>query len=780
MYYKHDKNNQIVDIPGYVAEKVNVELHGQGDFISVVLNTVDALVTVLDTEGRVLLFNKACENLTGYTFDEVKGKPFWDLFILPEEIEDVQALQQVILDKYAQFPLHHTNHWKSRDGKQYLIDWSNSVLLDRDGKIRFIVSTGIDVTQKIAARRALEQSESKFRNLIDFARDAIFLCEVTEEGGLSNFIDVNQEACRRLGYTRQEFRQLSPQTIGVLEEDVRQHVLDAFAETGSITFTVSVLAKDGRAVPFEFNSCTIDVNGKTLCMAVGREISERLRVEAQLRESEERYRRLVELSPDAIYIIQDGEIVFANSATAKLLRARNAADVIGLPLTKILHPQSPEPSSDQLKIAYRPEQGSPFIEKTFICIDGSTVAVEVTSSLHTFRGRPAIQGIARNITDKKKMEQEVLKMQKLQSVGKLAGSIAHEYNNLLTVILGNLSVARMCGHLDSKALEILQDMEAAAVDARELTQRLLTFARGGQPVKQPVNLRDLLFKACNNILNQEHINSVLHVPGDLLAVEADEGQLKQVICNIVSNAVQAMPDGGRVDISAENVCSSRLPQLPLPTGQYVKIAISDEGPGIPADRLHHVFDPFYSTKPDGSGLGLATAYSIIKKHGGHLTVESECGKGATFLLVLPAIPSPDSDKNEENNELQGSGRVLLMDDEEAVRKTAAELIRLLGYQVTLAADGEEALQLWNEARSAGFPFDLAVLDLVVKRGTGGKATVAALLDLDPNVRAVVSSGYSGDPVMAEYSKYGFCGCVPKPYTIEQLGKALKLAMQARK
>jgi PAS domain S-box-containing protein len=649
MRNRGELKNEIVDIPAFVAEKVSEELHQQAGFIHTVLNTIYTLVTVLDRQGRILLFNNACETLTGYTFHDVKGKPIWG-FIPPEEKAGVERVVQEIETGTAQYPIHHVNHWLSREGSKYLIAWSNSVLKNSEGHVQYVVCTGINITEQV-------------------------------------------------------------------------------------------------------------------------------RVEKELRESEERSRLLVELSPDSILLHQNGKIVFANPATARMLGAESVEDILGLEYINFIQPEYQKEFHARTKSIYDTGLPSPFMQKKYLRIDGGIIDIEVTGSLSSFQGKPAIQLIIRDITERKKLEQDTLTADKLQSVGNLAGAIAHEFNNLLTVILGNLSVARMYGNQHEKGAGVLYEAEQAAQQARELTQRLLTFARGGQPVKQPVDLRKLIFKSCNAILSEEFITCRVNVAGDLYTVEADEGQIVHAISNIVVNGVQAMPGGGKIDISAENYSTSKFPGPPLKFGRYVKITIVDEGHGIAECQLCSIFDPFYSTKPESSGLGLPTAHSIIKKHGGHLMVESVVGKGATFTIYLPAGNSK-VEKEEKEMLLVGSGWILLMDDEASVRRTAKEMLRLLGYDVIEAADGQEALRLYREASAAGQQIDLAILDLVVKDGLGGKETMESLRLLDSNIKVLVSSGYSNDPVMSDYEKYGFSGCVPKPYAIEQLGHALRLALQA--
>ncbi|MDW7650674.1 MAG: PAS domain S-box protein [Bacillota bacterium] len=755
-------------IPGKLAEKVNETLHQQGYFISTVLNTLDALVLVMDKEGRVVLFNRACESLSGYSFDEVKGRYGCDLFLLPEEEGEVCRILQRLLSG-EDVPVTHTNHWVTKDGRYRLISWSNSSLTDCEGNVQFLVCTGIDITEREETKTALSESESRFQSLFDNADDAIFLCEVLPDGSLSNYVDVNQAACDKLGYTREEFKSLSPLTITVTDNAKRLQTIEEFGKKDSVFFDLEFLAKDGRQIPFEFNAYAMNGKQRGKAIAIGRDITERRQAEDALRENEERYRKLVEMSPDAILLHQYGNVVYANEATARLLDMKNSAALLGLPVMELLHPDLREVAQRRIRNLLETGGINAPMEQIMLRRDGSPVHVEVTSSLFMYNGDEAFQVIIRDITQRKEMEQERVKASKLKSIGRFAGSIAHDFNNILTVILGNLSLARFYMGKSEKADNLFREMELAADQARELTQRLLTFARGGQPLKQPTDLRKLLIKAAGQLIEEEKIVCSLRLYEELFTVDADEGLLFQAVSNIVINAAQAMPDGGVITIKAENVLND-IPHS-LEDGAYVKITISDRGPGIARENLVNIFEPFFTTKTDSNGLGLATAYSIIRNHAGILTVESNLSKGASFHMYLPAILSSELPEQREDLNI-GHGKILVMDDEPSLRNTVTEILTLLGYDVQTSSNGEEAIRRYHEAKKAGSPFRAVLLDLIVADGMGGQQALEKLREYDPDVRAIVSSGYSNDPVMSNYQAYGFAGCVPKPYGIEKLGQVL--------
>ncbi len=381
--------------------------------------------------------------------------------------------------------------------------------------------------------------------------------------------------------------------------------------------------------------------------------------------------------------------------------------------------------------------------------------------------------VFRDTTDKKRMEEELLKAEKLQSVGVLAGGLAHDFNNLLTAILGNISMARMYIDSRSKASHRLTDAEAASRRATELTHQLLTFAKGGAPVRQAVSIGDIVREAANFALHGTPVLSEFSLPEGLWTVEVDAGQMSQVFHNLIINAVQAMPKGGTVFFTAENVALADNDVPTLDAGNYVRIVVRDTGPGIPEEHRPRIFEPYFTTKQQGSGLGLASVYSIVKKHDGHITVSSDLSSGTTFEIYLPALRNEAASLPVEPDLVtRGRGKILIMDDEKIVRELSGEMLRALGYDVEFAGNGAEALERYRRALEEKSPFHAVIMDLTIPGGMGGKETIQKLRELDPEVRAIVSSGYSNDPIMAEYRKYGFRGVIVKPYNIVHFSRTI--------
>jgi CheY-like chemotaxis protein/anti-sigma regulatory factor (Ser/Thr protein kinase) len=318
---------------------------------------------------------------------------------------------------------------------------------------------------------------------------------------------------------------------------------------------------------------------------------------------------------------------------------------------------------------------------------------------------------------------------------------------------------------------------------------LLTFSKGGTPVKETISTSELLESSTKLVLSGSNVKCELVVPDGLWHIEADKGQLNQVISNLIINSDQAMPKGGNIKIRAENINVAEKDLLPLQKGSYVKITVEDYGTGISQEHLQRIFDPYFTTKQKGSGLGLATAYSIVKRHDGHITVESETGVGTTFHIYLPAsqkelpkepvtkqangLDNKHLEKKDIGKPAASKGRILIMDDEDTIRTLLCKRLRILKYEVEAVGEGSEAIRLYKSASGAGKPFDLVIMDLTVPGGMGGKETIKKLLEINPDVKAIVSSGYANNPIMTNHKKYGFRGVLAKPYGIHELDETIQ-------
>lgn len=372
----------------------------------------------------------------------------------------------------------------------------------------------------------------------------------------------------------------------------------------------------------------------------------------------------------------------------------------------------------------------------------------------------------------------------MESIGTLAGGIAHDFNNLLTGIMGNISLAKRSVETGEteKTSSRLVEAEKASLRAKDLTQQLLTFASGGLPIMETISITELLKEVTNFALRGSNVRGEFSLPDDLWLVDMDKGQMNQVVTNLVINADEAMPEGGILNINAMNTVVRERSVLPLVKGKYVKITIEDHGVGIPKEHLDRIFEPYFTTKQKGSGLGLATTYSIILKHDGYITAESSPTVGTNFHIYLPASKKRIPTRKEVPIEvpITGKGKVLIMDDEEIIRDLLHDELIDVGYEVLLANDGAEAIKQYTKAKESGKPYDAVILDLTVPGAMGGKEVIKKLLEIDPNVKAIVSSGYSTDPIMSDFKKYGFSGIAPKPYKVEELEKTLRDLLGGKK
>lgn len=465
-------------------------------------------------------------------------------------------------------------------------------------------------------------------------------------------------------------------------------------------------------------------------------------------------------------LTRDGVIVGANPAALAL---------IGLPEEKLLASRLTDLFFGQDREIVRElivtcGGAQPAPEDRHLTIEGRQILAKI---LPVRNSSGELIAMLTDISDRLRMEAQIRYAEKMEAVGLLAGGIAHDFNNVLTAILGNISLAKLHLRPGDKAYEKLTEAERGVFRARDLTHQLLPFSPGGAPVRRVVSLDTTVRKSCLSVIESSKVGCDVSVQDGLWRVEADLLQIRQVITNLMLNAIQATPPDGRIEVSAENVLLAEEGPLSLNPGKYVKISVRDSGSGIPEEHLGKIFDPYFTTKETGKGLGLATAYSIVHKHQGCITAESVKDDGTTLRIFLPATDREYSTEEETEEQIyEGRGRILVMDDEEQVRNVVGQMLACLGYQAVFAADGDEAIQLYADAAESGSFFDAVILDLTVPGGMGGKETISVLLRIDPNVKAIVSSGYSNDPIMSVYEESGFFGVLEKPYRLNELSDVL--------
>ena len=613
----------------------------------------------------------------------------------------------------------------------------------------------------------LEKSRDKFSDLYDSAPVGYFT--TNREGRI---LGANLTGARLLGKRRNALigQQMSH---FVVREDEDIHYLNrlrVYELKNRQSCELRIVGRDGNEFHAELESVAVqDENGDLCnCHTVMIDVSERKKAEEMMK-----FKTLFENACDGIFISDmRGRVLEVNQVACESL-GYSREELLQMTVTDIDCPDCAVPMTKRIEALQRNRRA--VFEVDRMRKNGDIVPTELSSRLIEYGGNQAVLCIARDVTERKRMREEIQKAQRLESVGTLAGGIAHDFNNVLTAILGNISLARMQSDADRRS-ERLKAAEKACTQAKALTNQLLTFSRGGAPVKKTMSIERILGDSFTFALSGSNSKCRTTVPEELWPVEIDEGQINQVIHNLAINADEAMPAGGMIAVRAENVILEPGLGLPLEGGKYVRISVEDHGIGIVKEHLPRIFDPYFTTKQGGSGLGLATCYSIIKNHGGHIQAESVLGAGTTFSVYLPASPEASMTDDVEKaieKPVPGKGKVLIMDDEELIRDSTRDMLSGLGYQVSAAADGQQTIELCKAACEAGQPYDVVVADLTIPGGMGGKEVVSELLEIDPGAKVVVSSGYSNNAVMANFREYGFKGIVAKPYSIEELAEVLQ-------
>jgi PAS domain S-box-containing protein len=757
-------------------------------FLGTLIDTIPNPVFYKDAEGKYLGCNRAFEAYYGTTRDWLRGKTVRDL--LPHECADNNIkIDTDLIGTRGSISYEAT--FQHPDGTIRNLINNKAVFPKPDGSAGGIVGIIMDVTAQKRAEEALKLSESNHRSLSTMMRlmcdnvpDMIWAKDIEKRyifankaicRGLLNAVDTDEPVGKTDIFFAERERALHPDhpewhTFGEICVDSDVLTLETgapsrFDEYGNVQGKFLFL--DVHKAPF------IDEKGQVIgTVGSGRDVTVQKQAEKALQESEEKYRHVFAAESDALFLVdkETGAILDANDAACslygygreELLRLKNMD-------------MSAQPEETE-KLTRKPV--SRVFDRLHKKKDGTRFYVDISSSLFFFHGREVILAAVRDITSRKQMEAELFKARNLESIGVLAAGIAHDFNNLLTVVVGNIAVALMDLSSDGGMYQVLEQAEQAALGGKELTQRLITFARGGFFMKEIMVPNQLVKDLCATALAGSGVRCEYDLADNLFPVIADDGQIRQVIGNILFNAKEAMPAEGVIRVETTNVSHTAENMLiPLSAGNYVRITIEDEGRGIGAEDLPKIFDPYFTTKGMGSdkgmGLGLTVAYSIVKRHKGHIEVDSVLGRGTTVHVYLPAYT--EDVEAAEMKETTGSveGKVLFMDDEESVRTMTGRLLTRLGYEVVVTGDGVETIAVYERALFSDKPFDVVILDLTMKQGIGGRETMGRLLSVDSKVKAIISSGYADDPVMTNHADYGFKAAVVKPYKVEELKEVLQ-------
>jgi len=630
----------------------------------------------------------------------------------------------------------------------------------------------------------LEGVETRIRSVIENILDGMIT--VDEAGVICSMNPAAEKmfGCRDNEMVGHNFTRLVPKRYAS-EQDTKPATCawaDIITRTGSTTLAVGRTRKHAT-FPIEISLSEMIVDQQRLYVAMVRDVTERKRFEQQIAAEKESLAVTLRSIGDGVITTDvHGKVIMINNEGERLTAWTSHA-AIGQPLKSVFNVTIDLAAQARAqKSGYRSEAQSILLNlpenATLTSRDGSERIIEqVASPIRDSKNEIAgVVLVFRDITERQRIETERRKAETLEQLGLLAGGIAHDFNNLLTAIIGNISLASLLLPPDDEMATRLNDAKNASMRARDLAQQLLTFARGGAPIKKTASIGRLIQDTVSFSLRGSHSRSEFQFGADLWPAEIDPGQISQVIANLVVNADQAMPNGGTLHVSCENFryTSTTIPAVPdLSPGDYIRLRIRDEGVGIPEKYIKRIFDPYFTTKPKGNGLGLATTYSIIKNHNGLITVESEVHMGSIFTLYLPAAlhqELPAEGPRTITQAMTGTGRILVVDDEEAIRGLVDFTLTRLGYEVMQAASALEGVNLYREKFEAGERFDAVILDLTLPGGMGGKEALKKLIEIDPTVNAIVSSGYATDATMSRYQDFGFRGVIAKPYEAAELGK----------
>jgi PAS domain S-box-containing protein len=755
-------------------KKAEEELRiGEEKYRAIFENTGTATI-IVEENKMISLANKEFEELSGFSKDEIEGKIYWPDFVAKEDTEKMQLYHSKRRESSTEVPKIYEFRFVDRSKKIKNI----LIHVDMIPGTRQSVASLLDITELKKTERAVKESEERFQTVIETLPQGVCLHDLN-----GCILLVNKAACEMTGYTQEEMLNMNVADIdpGSRTREDREKLWIKFEKGGFARIESIHYHKDGSSFPVEIYISAIKLKGKPMILAIVHDITERKSALEHLQKSEEKYRNLYESIIDAfVSLDMEGNIIEFNKQYLNMV-GYTEDEIKKFKFTDMTPEKWHKMETEIIEKQILKRGYSDVYEKEYIKKDGTVFPVELRGFLlKDDKGSPkSIWKIVRDTTERKKMEKEFRKIERLESLGILAGGIAHDFNNLLTGILGNLSLAQIKKGEDTE--EILEEAKQASIQAKNLTQQLLTFARGGEPIKGEASIENIIKVSAGFTLHGSNVKCIYDFPPDLWKVEVDKGQISQVIDNLVINAKQAMPEGGKIYIKAENFILKEKSSLHLPKGKYIKITVEDEGMGIPEKHLPRIFDPYFTTKQKGSGLGLATVYSVIRKHGGIITVESEVGKGTGFFICLPVMEEKKNKGAEEKGKIEpdllGKGKILIMDDEETVLNTVAGILKRLGYTVVLTKNGYDAIEKYREALDSGKPFDVVILDLTVPGGMGGKEVMEKLLQIDTNIKAIVSSGYSTDPIMAHYEEYGFSAVVAKPYDVYELDNALKKVLK---
>lgn len=751
---------------------------------------------------RILDANQNLAGLFGYEMSEIIGRRVSQLIVT----ESRERVLEYLLTEHEE-PCETIGLRK--DGSTFLIQLRGKAVPHLGRAVRVLAVRDLSERQEAVhaqlraeiaeeAKQALENEMAERKQIEEQREQALSLLQATLDSTTDGLLVVKRDG--KIVSFNQRFLQIwkIPEEMVTSGDDKEaiSFVLDqlkspeeflakineVYAQPEAESYD-SLAFKDGRIVErFSKPQC---LGGKIIGRVWSfRDITERRRAEEATRAERERLAVTLRAIGDGVITTDTAGRVLLLNKIAEDLTGWRQEEALGKPLQEVFHlvqESTRAALASPVEAVLRSGKAAPLDPQTVLITRGGMERLvgDISAPIHDERGRIiGVVVVFRDITEKRRLEAEMIKIEKMNALSILAGGIAHDFNNMLTAILGHISLAKLPAQTPEEQERILTEAERACLRARRLTQQLLTFSKGGAPILQTASLKDVLHDTIHFALRDSNIRYEYYIPGDLWTVQMDTDQVSQAIYNLAVNAQQAMPRGGTIRVTARNMEWDARRDLPLRPGRYVLFSIDDEGVGIRKEDLPYIFDPFFTTKTGGSGLGLSSTYSIIRNHGGHIVAKSTPGAGTTFNIYLPASAAKPSETMEpaEVNE-PGEGRILVMDDDEAVRTVIVGLLRSLGYKAEVAGDGMQAIKIYQQAKAAGQPFAAVIMDLTIPGGMGGKEAIGKLREIDTSARVIASSGYSNDDIMAHYEKYGFNGVISKPYRLKELQQVLNRVLK---
>ncbi|MFC1476471.1 PAS domain S-box protein [Fibrobacterota bacterium] len=750
-------------------KQVEEKLKKSEERLKVIIDHVADVLWRIDLNGKVTFVTPSVEKLTGYSIDEFLSLPAAH-FIEEESKKLADSVILGLIKKNDYTPKSIQQQCICKDGTKKWTEVTLSLEPDASGKPKAVIGVTRDITERKQVEKSLRESEEKFRSILKSMDDLVFVLD-KHNRYVSYYAPENKLYVKPDVFLGKKHSEVMPAFI----DELFTNALMEVKQNKIAEYEYQLEVPDGLHWYNMKLSPIMEGDEYAGLVAVARDITERKKTEEALIKSEQKCRNVFESVNDGIFTMDlNGTYTEVNKRVLEMYGLNSTDEIIGKNGFEFVAPQDIEKAKEGMKKVL---EGGSVVRQEFntLRVDGREITIEVTGSLlKDESGNPiGITGIARDITERRRVVEELRKTERLESLGFLAGGIAHDFNNLLSGIFGQIELAIANRTSEQKVLQSLERALQAMNRARDLTHQLLTFSSGGAPIKKLISIGDDLRESVTFALSGSNIHPVFSIDENLLPVDADQSQINQVINNILLNARQAMPEGGTIEIEAENFDLKTEKSLPLKQGMYVQIAVKDHGIGMPGDILEKIFDPFYTTKQTGSGLGLSICYSIIKKHDGHITVDSTPGAGSVFTIYLPASEEEFQREPEKQYELlEGKGKILVMDDEPIVCELLAGELDLLGYEVIVTQNGDEAVQAYKKELESGAKFDAVILDLTIPGGKGGKEIIKELQKISPDIKAVVSSGYSENPVIADPVKYGFRNAIQKPFKMEVLSQVL--------